>query len=81
MISSLLHGFQYLSTVKTHRCKNEKYTTDCQKWTSQKLGGVNQMYKQFKYTVDISPNPPSNDLIAVLTSYLTLSLLITFLYI
>lgn len=41
MISSLLHGFQYLSTVKTHRCKNEKYTTDCQKWTSQKLGGVN----------------------------------------
>lgn len=39
------------------------------------------MYKQFKYTVDIPPNPPSNDLIAVLTSYLTLSLLITFLYI
>lgn len=41
MISLLLHGFQYLSTVKTHRCKNEKYTTDCQKWTSQKLGSVN----------------------------------------
>lgn len=40
MISSLLHGFQYLSTVKTHRCKNEKYTTDCQKWTVL-MGSVN----------------------------------------